>query len=409
MDASQVAINLMAQFVEHMKAAKEPAVAASDGGNADDPDKLLFEKYGLRGEDMTIYLKQCGLSDGQEEELPAWKARMAAKNLSEDGKQRIALSMLEQMRYEDHPVKPHPTIIKMIMKGKFTGEGSMTAVAAMTGLTPYMLVELTDSEVTEAQEYYTALSQATATTPADIKKQSKVAKIPGSFHELADTLKRFANLLLAIFGPLCPFLRQVTSLISDMMKMDTATKIAMDKKTIASAMWIVFRQSRRFTNGDITSVGDDTDLNWLDLRQKIATATAIHRTDIPTGINGIPLPPKPDSTKRARPEGAPPALTSPADRDVNLRYQVHPKVLSHIIGRIPQRFSIKQALDKKTLSRDFFGIPNLCHHAALYGICRSKNCKRDHDVNKVTDSAVETAISALTPLFNEADKSGKKI
>ena len=103
------------------------------------------------------------------------------------------------------------------------------------------------------------------------------------------------------------------------------------------------------------------------------------------------------------------ALTAPAERDVNLRYNVHPKVLSQIIGRIPQRFSIKQALDKKTLSRDFFGIPNLCHHAALYGICRSKNCKRDHDVSKkVNDAAVETAISALTPLFIAADKSGKK-
>ncbi len=404
-DASQVAINLMAQFVEQLKAAKEPAGATSDGTTADDPDKLLFDKYGLRGEDLTIYLQQCGLADGQEEELPAWKARMAAKNLSEDGKHRIAVAMLDQLRYEDHPVKPHPAILKMIMKGKFTGDGSLTAIAAMTGLTPYMLVELTDLEVTEAQEYYSALSQATATTPADIKKQSKVAKIPGSFHELADTLKRFANLLLAIFGPLCPFLCQVTSLISDMMKMDTSTKIAMDKKTIASIMWIVFKQSRRFTNGAITAAGDDTDLNWLDLRQKVATATAIHRTDLPTGINGIPLPPKPDSTKRARPDGSPPALTAPAERDVNLRYNVHPKVLSQIVGRIPQRFSIKQALDKKTLSRDFFGIPNLCHHAALYGICRSKNCKRDHDVSKVNDAAVETAISALTPLFIAADKS----
>ncbi len=297
----------------------------------------------------------------------------------------------------------------MIMKGKFKGEGSLTAVAAMTGLTPYLLVELTDAEVTEAQEYFTALSQATATTPADIKKQSKLAKIPGSFQELTHTLKRFANLLLAIFGPLSPFFRQLTSLISDMMKMNMSTKLSMDKKTIASTMWVVFKQIRRFTNGEITSVSNDSDINWLDLRQKVATATAIHRTNIPPDINGIPLPPKPESTKRGRPDGNPPTLPSTTDRDVNLRYQVHPKVITQIVGRIPHRFSIKQALEKKKLARDFFGVPNLCHHAALYGICRSKNCKRDHDVSKVTDEAVETAIAALTPLFNEADKSGKKL
>ncbi len=59
--------------------------STGDSGVPEDPDKLMFEKFGLRGEDMTIYLGQCGLSDGQEEELPAWKARMAAKYLSEGG------------------------------------------------------------------------------------------------------------------------------------------------------------------------------------------------------------------------------------------------------------------------------------------------------------------------------------
>ncbi len=105
MDSNHITINLMAQFMEHIKAGKETGTAAStgDGGASEDPYKLMFDKFGLLGEDMTIYLRQCGLSDGQEDELPAWKACMAAKNLSDDGKHRIALGMLDQMRYEDHP------------------------------------------------------------------------------------------------------------------------------------------------------------------------------------------------------------------------------------------------------------------------------------------------------------------
>lgn len=60
-------------------------------------------------------------------------------------------------------MKPHPTIITIIIKGKFTGKkgGSMAAImTAMTGLTPYILVEQTDSEVMEAQEYYTHSSRS---------------------------------------------------------------------------------------------------------------------------------------------------------------------------------------------------------------------------------------------------------
>ncbi len=87
--------------------------------------------------------------------------------------------------------------------------------------------------------------------------------------------------------------------------METTAKGALDGKSIAAIMWVIYKQTRRFTSGKVTGL-DDTDLNWLDLKEKLFTATAIHCNDIPFSIHGIPLPPAaPDITKR-KPEGDPP-------------------------------------------------------------------------------------------------------
>lgn len=409
-DTSDLASTLMARILEKLGAQKEKTTAEDDQDNntSEDSDDLIYKKYGLRGHDMEVFLKQCGKETGQEEELPVWRAKMAAKNLTDDGKYRIAMEMLRTVRYEDHPVKPHPAILKMITKGKFTGEGSQTATAVMTGLTPYLLVDLTDDAVHQAQEYDTALKLATATTLADIRKQTKVAKVPPSFIALADTLKCYANLILAIYGPFCPLLQQLTSLISSMMKMEDATKRAMDKQTIASIMWVVFLQSRRFTNGEIDS-NDDTDMNWLDVRQKLLTASAIHRNDIPIGITGrpqftAPLPPTPDGKKRDKPDGDPP---TPSDRNISHRFQIHPKVAGEIAARLPPKFSLRNAMERKKITKDIFGIPNLCSQAAIFGLCRNKWCTRDHSVSKVDDAAADKAIATLAPIFAEIEKSGK--
>ncbi len=76
----------------------------------DNPQDLLYKKFGIRGADMEVYLTQCGVTAGQEEELPKWKSEMAPQKLSEDGKDRVAKRMLALVCfYEDHIVLPHPT------------------------------------------------------------------------------------------------------------------------------------------------------------------------------------------------------------------------------------------------------------------------------------------------------------
>ena len=403
---SDMTATILAQILAQVQAQAGRGVPDIDReSKTDDPQDLIYKKFGIRGADMDVYLTQCGLTAGQEEELPKWKSEMAAPKLSEDGKDRVAKRMLALRFYEDHIVLPHPTIIKMIRKGRFTGESSATATAVMTGLTPYMLVDLTESEVNQAREYDQTLSLATSTTPADIKKQqSKKAVLPTSFQALVDTLRRFTNLVMAIYGASCPFFTQLTKLIRNMMKMDTAAKQAMDRQTIAAVMWVVYKQTRRFTDGEIAAT-TDTDLNWLDLQQHIFTAKAIHRTDIPLGINGIQLPPPPAEKKRDKPDGPPPANW---DRDVNQKYTVHPRVASQIVAKLPNKYPLRVVLERKKITKDFFGIKNLCSQAALFGKCRNRGCPKDHNVDHINDAAVDTALAHLAPVFASIENEGKK-
>ncbi len=413
------AATLVNKVIDHIKQGNTNLFGGTPerGGEEkkDDKEDTLFKTYGARGEDLLRYLRQCGKDDGQEEELPSWKKRMAAKNLSDDGKDQIAREMLEMTVYEDHRVLPHPTILKMIMKCKFSGDTSHTAAAVMTGLSPYLLVELTEEEVHRAQDTATSIRLATSTTPADIKKlTSRKPKVPTSFQELMDTLKKFANLLFALFGAECPLLSQITQLISGMMRMETAAKGALDSKSIAAVMWVIYKQTRRFTSGKVTSL-DDTDLNWLDLKQKLFTATSIHRNDIPLGIHGVALPPAPETVKR-KPDGAPPTFDAlhnpttpqpPQERDIRKRYTVHPRVASQIVAKLPFKFSLRNALEKRRISKDIFGVRNMCLQATLYGKCTNRGCTKVHDMTKITDATVDKAIANLSPIFNAIAQEGK--
>ena len=198
--------------------------------------------------------------------------------------------------------------------------------------------------------------------------------------------------------------------------METAAKAALDGKSIAAIMWVIYKQTRRFTSGKVTGL-DDTDLNWLDLKQKLFTATAIHRNDIPLGIHGIPLPPTaPDIAKR-KPDGDPPRFedspqpqqqpSRPTDRDIRKRYTVHPRVASQIVAKLPFKFSLRNALEKRRLNKYIFGVKNMCLQATLYGKCTNRGCTKLHDMTKITDAAVDKAVANLSPIFNAIAQEGK--
>ncbi len=82
------AASLVTKVLDHIKQGNNNLFGgAADRGEEkkEDKDDVIYKTYGARGEDLLRYLRQCVKEESQEEELPAWKKRMAAKNLSDDG------------------------------------------------------------------------------------------------------------------------------------------------------------------------------------------------------------------------------------------------------------------------------------------------------------------------------------
>jgi hypothetical protein len=167
-----------------------------------DPETECVKKFGMCTTDLNHILKLCGLIPGQEELLPPWIKEMAVKQLTKDGKQRIIREMCTQLRYEDNPIPLYPAIYKMVQDKAFGGDDDThSATAAMKGLSPYLMVEATASEIEEENELANAIENATSTTVKDLQNLSKrKAVVPGSFTLLIAVLRTFANFLCAFFG-----------------------------------------------------------------------------------------------------------------------------------------------------------------------------------------------------------------
>ena len=385
-----------------------------------DPHSQQKKKYGVAGEDFLHLLKLCGLAAGQEEILPAHYSRMAETHLSTDGKDRIAKEVLETLRYTEHHVPAHPLILRLLKNKQFSGDDDSTSKeAVMKGLTPYLVVDISEDEVQIATAHEDAVALASSTTTSDIKALfNKKAAIPKSFANLVSTLKRFANLLQCLFGGQCPLLALVCTLIRHMTSSTATTLRGMDSRTIASTMWVVHKETRLFAAGKLENPGKAS-INWIHMQTSILTAQSLHRNDVPLGIDGMggdntkqQSKTAAAPTKRKEPEGGKGASLQSPDkvklRDIETKYEVHPRVAAEIAPRIPFGIKMKALMERLKVNKNVFGIQNLCWHAALRGKCIYNNCPKDHEATaKIDDAAVDLALSNLAPIFKNIESKGK--
>ena len=103
-------------------------------------------------------------------------------------------------------------------------------------------------EVEVLNEQHNALSQATSTTVKDVALTKLKAKSPTTFANLLDQVKRFGNLLFAIFGHRCPLLVEIHDLLNNLNEYSETARKTPAKKTIATILWILHLQSRYFVS-----------------------------------------------------------------------------------------------------------------------------------------------------------------
>jgi len=120
----------------------------------------------------------------------------------------------------------------------------------MKGLSPFAMLDLSEDEVSDLMAINDALQLALTTTVADYKpKSSYFAKFPASAEDFLVMIKRFTNLLFALFGGACPLFLHIVNIVENILQLSKSTRDVMTQSTKATILWIILIQSRKFSRG----------------------------------------------------------------------------------------------------------------------------------------------------------------
>lgn len=191
-----------------------------------------------------------GLADDEEEQIPPFWRKIAQPNTSTYDKLAMACTHLSgNVIWREAKNPPLHPLLTMIVGRKLEEETSLnTLKSACIGLTPFAVPHLSNSEVESINKQSTALQQATSTTVQNVLKDKVKATAPKSFDKLVTQIKRFGNLLFALFGHCCPLLVEIHELLDDLNEYTEYARGNTSRKTIATILWILHLQSRYFSS-----------------------------------------------------------------------------------------------------------------------------------------------------------------
>lgn len=230
------------------------ALAADEEKKADDEDTLKSvsdrEKRRMR--------IQCGLPEtAPPDSFPKWYREIFAPNLPKKDKYDIVYDAVKDAGPYDEEVQLYSELSKCIVDRDWTGGEQSTRPTlenAAKGISPFAMLDITDEEVAIMTQDQFDIDTATTVTVSDVKKsKSKIkAVVPSTSEKFLAMLKRFANLLCAIFSSQCPLYVQLYNLITALRDISQTARDQLSHGTKASILWIVLLQSRHFARGNMS-------------------------------------------------------------------------------------------------------------------------------------------------------------
>ena len=262
------------------------------------PEKKDEHKSSMSASELEVTLQMCGLPpDGDITMLPRWFQDCAARGTSEQYQLTIIRKwMMGESYYDDADVPLTATLLKMIRKRAWCGnDGNISRpslVNAMEGISPFAMVDMDEDAVARFNDEAALLESASLVSVADIRAVRKKMKlsVPSEAEEFMLILKRFANLLYALFSARCPLFQCIQELIIALKAFSREARRNMSQATKASILWIGLLQARQFALGEMHILFEYTQMHQ-DLRAK---KTCIHHGEVPVDLLS------PASTKRPR-------------------------------------------------------------------------------------------------------------
>jgi hypothetical protein len=369
----------------------------------DDEENTSKNPLGMSNLELAATIKMCGLPPNADTDLlPAWFRQCSEKGMTTTYQCTVVRNHISKhFRYEDAEVPITNNILKMAIKRNWTGkEGNISAPSftnSNEGLSPFLMVDLTEDEVAQVNDEDEALTTASNVTMAEIKaaKHKLKAAVPESAEKFVTMLLCYANLLYALFGGDCPLFKSIAQIISAFKSYSRNARENFSKLTKASILWVILKQSRQFSIGEMDILGEFKTM-YEHLNGKLCS---YHHAETPKILYET------DIKKRK-------ANNDPNDKDQKLIKRDnpntwHPKLKEALGEQIKaMHYPTFSAIMRYcgTNASDVYHIHSKkCAPNAFFGRCtKGKECTKDHSLPKTTD--VEKILE-LTKKFRE-DPSG---
>ena len=373
-----------------------------------DPSTDTEKTLGLGTFAYNLLLDLCGLDNSTADEItPLWK-HLAEKNLSKSDELTFVRRAIEnRIKWSEAKVLPLNALLTMIVQRSWEGETTLSSLtSAAKGLTPFGVPCLSESEVTTQNDLADALDVASSTTVKDHSTLKLVASAPTTFDGLVKRIKRFGNLLYAVFDETSALFMQIEDMIEALDSYGEYARTTMSHQTIASILWITHLQSRHYAAGAMKGK-KAIKAEFTNMMNAIITKAPVLHMDTPPTLYNITQ----NNNNKKREEPSTPTYESPTKKlkpnDNADRYKLvernvmNTKVKNAMtpilnLPRIPNMGKLCRAA-RANVGDLFPSHKDICIRSQILGKCFT-SCSHKHV--KLSDREVETALKILEPIIS---------
>ena len=366
-------------------------------------------KAGMVPKELEDTLVMCGqASSATTKDLPGWFKDCMVKHTTDQYRQTIIRKWVTNNTfYDDAEVPLTEPLLKMIMKRAWVGKGGNVSrpslLHAMEGISPFLMLDLSEDEVASINDEADLIQHASLVSVHDLRALKRKMKItiPVASEDFLLLLKKFANLVFALFSSQSPLFKCVRELITALKAYSREARRKMSLQTKGSILWIVLLQARQFGQGEVNVLCEFTTMH-ADLRAKRAQIT---HSEVPAELLansfGTDLEDEKDRVGEEREQ-----KRQKKENPNNW----HPKLKEALTRPMAEAGNPSFSRVMNFIKKDAYGIipkgSRVCTPNAIFGTCFNGDaCHKRHVV--LRDEQVPQVLSLLAAFVKEPKKVAK--